>query len=121
MKQHIDETMPRKASRVFYPAAIALMLVSIATTIVQKRRESTIAMVAAARVAAGAGATDLYESKVRQSIEAAGRWRIVSLAAVAMGILSWGVAMRRREKCRWARACVIVLLAFVVALQLMMV
>jgi hypothetical protein len=121
MQQHIDETIPRKAGCIFYLTTIALMLAAIATTIAQKQCESTVAMVAAARVAAGAAGTDLYESKVRESMKAAERWRVLCFVAVALGVLSWGVAMRRREKCRWARACVIVLLAFVGALQLMMV
>ncbi len=132
MQQRTDETTARKPGRMFYYMAIALMLVAVATSIIQKRRESAVGMAAARRAASvamagttrgaiGAERADEYETDVRQKIEAASRWRVLSLAAVSLGVFSWVVALRRREKLRWGWASVVVLLSLAVMLQLMMV
>lgn len=121
MQQHTDATTPHEAERIFYYMAIALMLMAIATSFIQKRRESAVAIAGATRAAIGAERADEFEGDVRQNVEAAERWQMLSLAAVLLGVLSGGVAIWRREKPRWGWACVVVLLFLAVMLQLMMV
>lgn len=121
MRRHADETRPRERKCIFYCGAVALFLVAVGAAFVQKRHESAVAIIGAARAAGGPKVAGAYEKNARQSIDAAERWRTGSLAAVALGILSWWVAVRRREKCWVAWAGVIVLLSLAVALQVMMV
>ena len=114
-------TTSRRAGRIFYCAAIASLLVSIATTFVQKRHESAVATAGTTTALVGEEGADVHQSNVRINIEVAERWRILSLAAITLGMSSWGVAIWRREKNCCALAGVVVLLSLAVMLQLTMV
>lgn len=109
MQQSTNATAPQKAGRIFYVATVALLLMAIAITFIQKQRESAVAI---------AGAT---RGNVQQVVQEAKYWAILSLATVSLAILLWGIAIWRREKHRWAWVPVVVLLSLYVLLELMMV
>jgi hypothetical protein len=107
--------------RWFYGAAVVLMLIGVATAVVQKARESAVAQTGARRAAAGLPVTKASQAEVQQIIREAHRWADVSLAAVFFAMVSWRVAVSRREKRCGANVVVVCLLALYVMLQLMMV
>ena len=121
MQQRTDATTPRKAGRIFYFTTVTLLLGAVVVALIQKDRESAVAMLAARRVAAGTEATDEFKSNVQHTIRDAEHWGMLSLVVVSLAILSWGIAIWRREKHRSARFCVVVFLSLYVLLQLIMV
>jgi len=120
MQQHTDATTPRKSERIFHFITVTFLLVAIIATFIQKLRESAAA-IAATEVAFGAKSTDGNRSNVQHANQDAEHWWILSLAAVSLAILSLVIAMWRREKYFLAWWCSIILLAFYVLLQLVMV
>lgn len=104
----------------FSSAAVVLLLVAVAAAMVQKQRESGAGMTVARRVAAGVEATAQSQEQVASLIRAASDWRTLSLFAVAMAVVAWVVARRRHEPHRGTSTAV-VLLAFYIMLELMMV
>ena len=120
MQQPTDATTPRKGGRIFYFTTISLLLGAIVVAIIQKRREGDIVVVAT-KMAVGTEGTEEDESNVQDAIQDAAHWEILSLAVVSLAILSWGIAIWRREKLRWAWPCVVVLLSLYVLLELMVV
>jgi amino acid transporter len=94
---------------VFYFAAIFLLLGAIAAVVIQKQNES------AAAIAVAINATE------RHHIQDANFWGIVSLAAAALAIFSWVIAIWCHEKHRCVLISVIVLLLFYVCLKLIIV
>lgn len=102
-------TAPRKVRHIFYFATISLLIGAIAATFIQKQREKTVAI---------AGATG---GNVQQAIQDARHWGVVSVVTVAVAILSWGIAIWRRETHRYAWVPVVLLLSFYVLPELMMV
>ncbi|HBO43026.1 MAG TPA: hypothetical protein DD670_03645 [Planctomycetaceae bacterium] len=119
MARSNDATPPAK--RVFHATAIALLLGAVATAFIQKQYEGAVAVAAARRVALGIRTTDEHQDEARRLIRVAQVWEIVGFALVAPALLSWGIAIRRREKHRWAWPGVVVLLFLYVWLKLLMV
>jgi hypothetical protein len=107
--------------RWFYAAATLLMLIGVAAAFVQKSRESKVARTGAIRAAAGLQPTEDSRIEVQQIIRDARYWQSASLTAVFLSILSWGIALTRRENTRASWAVLVSLFALYVALQLMMV
>ena len=58
---------------------------------------------------------------MQQAIQDARQWGVVSVVTVAVAILSWSIAIWRRETQRWTWVPVVLLLSFYVLLELMMV
>jgi len=98
---------PRKNRRVFYFAAIFLLLGAIVATVIQKQHESAVA------IAAATGADWQHHLKD------AAFWGMVSLATAVLAILSWGIAIWCHEKHQWVLSPVIVLLLLYVLLKLL--
>jgi len=72
--------------------------------------------------AMGAGVADMHENNVPSLLHSAEHWQVLSLAAVLAIMLSWGIAVRRREKCCGVWWVLIVsFLALWIGLELMMV
>jgi hypothetical protein len=108
------ETMPAASPRPwFYRVAMLLMLIGVAAVLVEKRYEGAVAI--------AHKDTDESRNEVQQIIREAGVWQSLGLAAVVSAIVSWGIAVRRREKCRRAWMVIVCLLALYVLLELMMV
>jgi hypothetical protein len=105
----------------FYRAAVLLLLVGVTAAILQKEREGAVAKAGAARIAARAEATEEYKSNVQHFTQAAEHWMMLSLAATFLAIVSWCIAIWRRENHRWVWVPVVVLLSLYVLLELMMV
>lgn len=97
------------------------MLIGVAAAFVQKGREGAVAMTGAKRAAAGLRATEESRNEVRQIIQDAHRWASVSLVAVVLAMVSWSVAVRRRERRCGTWAILVSLLAFYAGLQLILV
>jgi hypothetical protein len=116
-----DTPVVASPRRWFYVAALVLMLAGAAAAFVQKGRESAAAQTTARRVASGVQQTDADRNTVGRIIEDAHCWAHVSFAAVFSAIVSWGVAVVRREKLRWAWAGIVVLFAFYFLLELIIV
>ena len=106
--------------RWFYGAAVLFMLLGVAVAFVQKGRESAVGQTAARRIATGVHENE-YHNEVQQIIRDAQCWADLSLAAVFLAIVSWAVAVRRRERRRGTWAILVSLFALYVMLQLMMV
>ena len=112
MQQTPGTAVPRKNRRVFSFAAIFLLLGAIVAVVIQKQCES------AAAIAVAKAAT---RSDVTHHLQDAYFWGKVSLAIVALAILSWGIALWCREKHQWVLVPAIVLLFLYVMLKLIMV
>ena len=109
MQQTTDVPVPQQSRRIFYVAAIFLLLVAVALAFIQKRHESAVAI------------EFVKGGNVQQHIQEAQRWFLVSLATVATAMFSCGIALYRREKQRWTRVSIVVLLMLYVGLQLIIV
>jgi hypothetical protein len=105
----------------FYSLAILLLLMAVAATFVQKHHEARVGTSVATRTATGLNDTDQTKSEVQSLIWKAGCWEAVGAVAVALALLSCGIAAWRHEQCRWSWMCIIVLLAVYVGLELLMV
>jgi hypothetical protein len=105
----------------FYGAAVILTFIGVTAAFFQKGLESNVAVTVAKRIASGVQETDEHRNSVQQIIENAERWQILSLAAVLLTIVLWGIAVWRREKLRGTWAIIVSLLALYVMLELMMV
>jgi hypothetical protein len=106
--------------RWFYTAAVILMLVGVAAAFVQKNRESAVGVTVARRIAAGVH-EEGYRNEADQLIRDAQCWEVLGLAAVGLAIVSWMIALWRREKHRGTWAIIVSLFALYVGLQLIMV
>jgi len=111
MQQTHDIVVSRKSRRVFYVAAVFLLLGAIVLTFIQHMYVS-----AAVRANAVAAVAD-----GQYYIQTATYWWIAGLVAVALAILSCGIAISRCEEHRWVCILIFVLLAFYVLLNLMIV
>ncbi len=107
--------------RAFYRLAIVLLLVAIAAAFVQKRYEAGVGTSVATMTVAGLKDIDQTKSEVQSLIWKAGCWEVVGAVAVSLALLSCGIAVWRRERCRWIWPCIIVLLAMCIGLELLMV
>jgi len=107
--------------RWFYVAATLLMLIGVMAAFVQKARESAIAQSVATRTVVGLQETEAFQIEVQQNIRHAHYWQIASLTAVFLSMLSWGIALTRRENTRGSWAVLVSLFALYAAIQLMMV
>jgi hypothetical protein len=107
--------------RWFYGLAVLLMLVGVVTAFVQKGRESAVAIAGAKWATSDRKEPVKHENDVQQIIHDANCWAMLSLAAVVAAMVSWAVAVSRREMLRGAWAVIVSLLALWIALQLMMV
>ncbi len=117
-----SDTVPVKSPRHwFYGAAMLLMLLGVAVAFVQKGRESAVARTAAKQIASGVQRTEADHEAVQQIIRDAERWEMAGFAAVFSALVSWAVAVSRREKPRGGGAALVSLLALYVGLQLLMV
>lgn len=76
------------------------MLLGVVAALVQKGRESAVGITVAKRIASGVQGTVEHQNAVQQIIRDAEIWQILSLAAVFLAFISWGVAVWRREKPR---------------------
>jgi hypothetical protein len=97
------------------------MLVGVVAAFVQKGRESAVAVSEAKWAATGRKEPVKHENDVRQIIHDASRWAMLSLAAVVAAMVSWGVAVSRRERLRGSWAVIVSLLALWIGMQLIMV
>ena len=102
-------TEPRQVGHIFYFAAISLLIAAIVVTFIQKQRENAVAI------------AEATGGNVQQAIQDARHWGVASVVTVAVAVLSWGIAIWRRETHRWAWVPVVLLLSFYVLLELMMV
>ena len=109
MQQVTGATTPRATGRMFCITTIILLLMAVAVAFIQKQRESAVAL---------AGATGGNE---QQTVQEANYWMILSLAMVSLAVLSWVIAVWRREKQRWVWVPIVALLSLYVLLELMMV
>ena len=116
-----DPSSAKPPRRWFYGLAVLLMLVGVVTAFVQKGRESTVAISGAKWVASGAKEPIKHQDDVQQIIYDAARWAMLSLVAVLAAMVSWGVAVWRRERLHGSWAVIVSLLALWVGLQLLMV
>jgi hypothetical protein len=116
-----DSSSAPTPRRWFYGLAVLLMLVGVVTAFVQKGRESAVAVSGAKWFASGRKEPVKHENDVQQIIRDASRWAMLSLAAVVAAMVSWGVAVSRRERLRGSWAVIVSLLALWVGLQLIMV
>ena len=107
--------------RRWFHAAALLMLIGATAAFVQKGHESAVGATVAKRVASGVQETDEHTNAVQRIIRDAEFWQVLSLAAVFSAIVSWGVALWRREKLRGARVVIVALFALYVMLELTMV
>lgn len=107
--------------RWFYGAAVLLLILGVTAAFFQKGRESSVAITGAMRFASGRPETNESRNEVQRIIQIAALWHSLSLAAVLLAILSWCIAIGRRENHRWVWVPVAVLLALYVLLELMMV
>lgn len=105
----------------FSGAAMLLMLFGVAFAFVQKGRESAVARTAAKQIASGVQRTEADHEAVQQIIQDAEGWEITGFAAVLSTLVSWAIAVSRREKPRGGGAVLVSLLALYVGLQLLMV
>jgi hypothetical protein len=121
MNSPSNSTVVKAPRRWFYGLAMLLLWVAVAAAFQQKGRESSVAITSALRIASGKKETDESRTNVQQIIQDAGRWQMLSVAAVLLAIVSWGIALWRREHSRWVRVCLVVLLTLYVMLELMMV
>jgi len=120
MQQASDTVVPQKHRRVFwiaYNAALFLLLGAIVFSVIQKGHEGAVVITAAQSLVE----TGAISGNTQQHIQDAAYWMKVSWATVALAVLSWGIALWYHEKQRWVWGIPIVLLAFFVLLQLMMV
>ena len=108
-----DANVPRKNGRIFYFAAIFLLLGAVGVTIIQKGYESTAAITAAK------GAET--EINVQQIIQYAAYWQIVGLATITLAAAACCIAHLRHEEHRWVWGPIIVLFVLYFLLQLIMV
>jgi hypothetical protein len=116
-----DTLLPPTPRRWFYGVAVLMMLIGVATAVVQKGRENAVAVTVAKRIASGVQETEEHWNNVRQIIQDAKSWRILSLVIVSLAIVSWGIAAGRGEKCRGIWIIIVSLLALFVAIELIMV
>jgi hypothetical protein len=121
MNVEIEPTARQSPRRLFYWATMLLLLLGVAATIQQKRREGAVAMAGALRAEKGEPATAEYRAIVDGSSADAGRWGGLGFMATAFGLVCWVMAIRRRESHRWVWVSVVVLLAFYLMLQLILV
>lgn len=105
----------------FYVATVFLMLIGVTAALFQKVHEGNVAITVAKRIASGVQETDEHRNSVQQIIQNAERWKILSLAAVFLAVVSWSIAAWRREKLRVAWMVVVSFLALYILLELMMV
>ena len=124
MQQISDTNAPPKSRRVFwifYFATIFLLLGAIVCTFIQKQHEAArvqaIARAMAQTREAGGDVRDVRQ----QYIPNAKYWAIANLITFVLAILSWSIALWYREKYRRVWGHVIVLFAFYVLLQLIIV
>ena len=126
--------VPQNNRRTFYFITIILLLGAIVTSSIQKGHDST-AVIARARLAQRqndihenresppevAAAADVDMRQLLQNAKVWGMvWGIVSIAVFALAIVSWAVAIWRREPGRWVRVPVVVLFVFWFLLLLLM-
>ena len=97
------------------------MLIGVTAASFQKGHESNVAVAVAKRIASGVQETDEHRDSVQQIIKNAESWQILSLAAVFLAIVSWSVALWRREKHRGAWVVIVAFLALYVMLELILV
>jgi hypothetical protein len=105
----------------FYAAAMFLMLIGVMAAFVQKSCESAIAQSVAMRTAVGLQETEASRIEVQQDIRHTRYWQFASLAAVFLSMLSWGIALARREKACGLWAAIFAWLALYAVLQVIMV
>ena len=105
----------------FYGTAAVLMLIGVTAAFVQKGYESKVAITGAKRADAGVQETDESRNEVQQIIRDAVHWADLSLAAVFLAFVSWGVALWRRERLRRAWMVIVVFFALYIMLELIMV
>ena len=122
MQQIPDTNVPQKNRRVFwiaYNAILFLLLGAVVFANIQKYHEGARTRIVAQIIAKGGNAQQF----IREApfwMEAS-FWMMVSWATVALAVLSWGIALWYHEKQRWVWGIPIVLLAFFVLLQLLIV
>lgn len=97
-----DTTSVAPPRRLFYGLAMLLLLFGIAATFLQKEYEVAVVLAGANRDAA-----------VQHIIQDADCWMILSLVAVSLAIVSWGIATWRHEKRCWIWVFVAVLSLYV--------
>jgi len=120
MQQIPDTNVPQKNRRVFwivYNTTLFLLLGAIVFAVIQKGHEGAVAITAAKSLAE----TGAISYDTLQHIQAAGHWMKVSWATIALAVLSWGIALWYHEKQRWVWGLLVVLFAFFVLLQLLIV
>jgi hypothetical protein len=121
MENPPDAAVVKTPRRWFYGLAGLLLWLAVAAAFQQKGCESSVATTTATRLAAGEKATNASRINVQKIIQNAERWEMLSYAAVLLALVSWGIALWRREKSRWVWVCLVGLLALYVMLELMMV
>lgn len=96
---------PLTNRRIFYYATILLLVGANVGTFIQKQNEAAVAI------------TAITGGDVQPFIHAGEVWMIVSLVPAALALLAWGIAIWRRENPRWVWVAVVLLLAFYVMNQ----
>ena len=124
MQQIPDTNVPPKNRHVFwvfYFTTIFLLLGAIAFTCIQQQCASAhaqaIAKAIAQRKETGGDVHDVRQ----QHLSNARYWAIANITTFALAILSWGIVLWLREKHRRVWGPAIVLFAFYVLLQFIMV
>jgi hypothetical protein len=115
------ESITGTPRRVFYGLAVILLLLAVASAVVQKVYEGGVGISGARRMAAGLKETEESKGEVNRLIWNAGCWQGVGLTAALLALVSCGIANTRRENHRWVWVSIVVLLAFYIMLELVMV